>query len=174
MASGVIKNISIPITDFPVLNNDSTYIIRYRVISPDGGQISSWSTKYKITLNTSISTGTYTILSPDGKGLSINWQTPSNKNTFGYDIFVAWSTSSAFNSALPYVYQNTVQSNSAYIATPINSGTTLYPYAQVIVQLASFNKTISTANQIFSSPSISTAQATVPTSATGFDGGALV
>jgi hypothetical protein len=97
MATEKIKRVIIPKSKLPAYSqNDSSYIVRYRVVSEDRNRTSHWSPQYKLPVLPYIDNDTPPVnfaigLDPTKKIISIAWTpTPDINNEF--DVYLKWGS----------------------------------------------------------------------------------
>ena len=167
MADANIKKIVIDkrfLPDASGSTNTVTYNVRYRLISEDKNRFSHWSKIYNINaLASSDSTSTPVSLVPDLtlaysyiketqttatgtiKSIKFNWVIPVSYKYTSFDIFVKRDPGGVFGN---YEYYGTSYTNSYSI---VDTGTT---HVQVLVQIPTYPKEISTYAKLFETASI--------------------
>jgi hypothetical protein len=165
-----IQKIIIPKDALPVIADDLSYSVRYRITSKDGTQTSSWSPKYSIfktPVFSEVSTEK-TILNPlgestakyspvittksHGTSFDVSWKfstsngevkTPEPLNDLKFDSYVRWGeivSGSMVWSAWEYITTSTSNSLSVPIMESHRSTMTSIKYAQFMVHLATVNR----------------------------------
>lgn len=136
------KKIILPSSKLPPVNSNNGYLIRYRIVSEDKNRTSHWSPVYDVVANApQLVDGTAT--AADGI-VNVVWGDEAGRPS--YDIFVRFDYNSGDPTPSEYFYHGTSQIHT-YSFLYLGLAT---QQIDVIVQVASTEKEVSAALEIFS------------------------
>jgi hypothetical protein len=157
-----IQKIFVPKNVLPGIHTDGTYALRYRVISEDGSQNSSWSPIYKIQKDpvSSFLTNGISVtpsIKSNGTSIDISWKFTNSGQIvklealqgIPFDIFIWWgSESTNWNSTPSWEYAGTTSSESISVTIPTEQifSSSNKKYFKLMVHLSTNTKSLQADN----------------------------
>lgn len=129
-----IQQIAISQLELPVVASDGNYYLRYRIVSEDKSNTSTWSQTYAVKPKTlwqilGISANPQYSYSSDGSNLGISWTIPKALVDNSFDIFVK------YDSDTTWTYLATTTSNNYYWSSPYTTSSSVNHTVNIRVQI---------------------------------------